>query len=217
MSTSIIDLKKSIKEKREKLMEEKGKLKIINKQLSEKIEKQNELKEENNKDLTIKKLIEESSSKARSNGKELLTQILTSSLQTVFGSDTEAYLDMPLKDGIPSLNISILKHVDVGTIKIDPTGADGGGLADIVSLSAFMGLGQFLDNNYAPYILDEPTKYVDKEETSNSSAEFFKNMVDFTGKQTIISTHDVALKDKKDKGYKLVMDKDTGISNAYED
>lgn len=214
---STIDLKKMINEKRKKLIEEKGKLKAIETQLQTKINEQSELKEESERALTIKGLVEKSASEARQNGTELLQQVMSASLQTVFGDNTEAKLKMDLKDGIPSLSISTLKHVDDGTITIDPTEADGGGLADIVALASFMGIGQFVEDNHAPYVLDEPTKYVSEGDKATNSAQFVKNMVSFTGKQTIVSTHDKALMEQRDNGYKLIMDETTGITSAYED
>lgn len=217
MSKELLELKRIINEKKKYLAEEKGKLQILNQQYKEKVDEKERLENDNNKLLTIKGLVEKSSSEARENGRQLLEQVLSASIQTVFGENTEAKLNPDLKDGIPTLNVSILKHVNEGTIIIDPTEADGGGLADIVALASFMGLGQLLEKNFAPYVLDEPTKYVSEGNKAVNSAEFVKNMVQFTGKQTIVATHDKALMTKRDKGYKLIIDEDTGETNVYED
>lgn len=214
---SINELRNEINKRKNLLLEEKGKLKIIKDQISKKEDELGVLKKEYEKKNVMKSLIEKSASEARDNGIELLEQVLTSSLQTVFGENTEAKLIKDSKDGIPTLSVSILKHVENGTISIDPTEADGGGLADVVALSSFMGLGQLIKNNYAPYVFDEPTKYVSEGEKAESSADFIENMVKFTKKQTIISTHDKALLEKKDLGYILVMDEETGITKAYEE
>lgn len=214
---SIDKLREEINQRKNLLSEEKGKLKSLEEQIANKNDILLSIKKDNEKKLIMKNLIEKSASEARDNGIALLEQILTSSLQTVFGDSTEAKLNKDLKDGIPSLSVSVLKTVEDGVIVIDPTEADGGGLADIVALSSFMGIGQLVDNNYAPYILDEPTKYVSEGETAENSADFIKNMVEFSKKQTIVSTHDKALLEKKDLSYVLVMDKDTGITNAYEE
>lgn len=214
---SIDKLREEINQRKNLLSEEKGKLKSLEEQIANKNDILLSIKKDNEKKLIMKNLIEKSASEARDNGIALLEQILTSSLQTVFGDSTEAKLNKDLKDGIPTLSVSVLKTVEDGVIVIDPTEADGGGLADIVALSSFMGIGQLVDNNYAPYILDEPTKYVSEGETAENSADFIKNMVEFSKKQTIVSTHDKALLEKKDLSYVLVMDKDTGITNAYEE
>lgn len=214
---SIDKLRNEINQRKNMLLEEKGKLKSLEEQITKKNDVLLSIKKDNEKKLIMKNLIEKSASEARDNGIALLEQILTSSLQTVFGDNTEAKLNKDLKDGIPTLSVSVLKNVEDGVIVIDPTEADGGGLADIVALASFMGIGQLVDNNYAPYVLDEPTKYVSEGETAENSADFIKNMVEFSKKQTIVSTHDKALLEKKDLSYVLVMDKDTGITNAYEE
>ena len=72
-------------------------------------------------------------------------------------------------------------------------------------------------DNYAPYGLDEPTKFVSKGELAVNAAQFIRNMVSFTGKQTIVSTHDSELQKDCQCRYKMVLDKETGISKAHKE
>ena len=214
---SVAELKKLLNDKKTFLSEEKGKLSALNKQIEVKNKEKSDLIAKNDRELLLKKLIEDSASEARNNGIELLEEILTSSVQTVFGDNTTAKLNVSLKEGIPYLVPSILQESENGTITINPTEADGGGLADILSLSSFMALGQLVEDNFAPNVLDEPTKYVSKGESALKSADFVKNMVRFTKKQTIVSTHDDALLDQRDVGYKLIKNEETGITEYYKD
>lgn len=195
-------------------MTKKGELDMLNKSISDKKKDKEVLEKSNETLLTKKMLIEKSCSEARENGRELLSQISTSLVQAVFGDTTEVKLEIGSKDSTPVADVVVLNKYDSGISEIDPSDSDGGGLADIVSLSMFMAVGQTVEDNYAPYVLDEPSKYVSKGDLSEKFATSFKNLVEYTEKQTIISTHDEFLLDSGDTKYTIVKDWDTGISHA---
>lgn len=207
-------LRKRIDEGRKHYMTKNGELDMLNKSIATKEGQKKELEKSNATLLTKKMLIEESCSEARENGRELLSQIATSLVQSVFTETTEVKLEINSKDSVPTADVVVLNKYDTGISEIDPSDSDGGGLADIVSLSLFMAVGQTVDDNYTPYVLDEPSKYVSKGDFSERFADSFKNLVDYTGKQTIISTHDEFLLEAGDTKYRIVKDWDTGISNV---
>ena len=210
-------LKQRIQECKTHCITKKGELDIINKNIVNKQQEKEELEKSNETLLTKKILIEKSCSQARENGRELLSQISTSLVQSVFGDTTEVKVDITTKDGIPNADIVVLNKYETGVSEIDPSDSDGGGLADIVSLSMFMAVGQTVEDNYAPYILDEPSKYVSKGELSEKFANSFKNLVAYTEKQTIISTHDEFLLESGDVKYTISKNWETGISNVIKE
>lgn len=207
-------LRKRIDKGKKHYMTKLGELDMLNKSIVSKNLQKEVLEKSNETLLTKKLLIEESCSEARENGRELLSQISTSLVQAVFDENTEVKLEITPKDGIPTADVVVLNKYNTGTVEIDPSNSDGGGLADIVSLSLFMAVGQTVEDNYAPYILDEPSKYVSKGDLSEKFAESFKDLVNYTDKQTIISTHDEFLLEAGDTKYTIVKDWDTGISTV---
>ena len=194
------------------LQEKQGELNIINQSIQEKELEKEVLMNNNERILLKKKLIEDSCSEARENGRELLSEISTSLIQSIFNEKTKVNLNIELKDGIPNADVSVLNEYEDGIAEVDPSRNDGGGLADVVALSLFMAIGQTVDDNYAPYVLDEPSKFVSKGILSERFAESFKELVDYTGKQTIISTHDEFLKETGETIYNISKDWETGIS-----
>lgn len=218
MNNNLESLKKRLDYNKEYITIQKAELEIIKKQIDEKEELKKTLLEKNTNLLIMKTLIEEASTEARENGRKLLSKVATKSAQTVFGENTEIELEPFTKDGVPSIRVNIKQHLDDGNvITINPTEADGGGLADITDLSIFMALGQMIQNNYAPYDLDEPTKFINGIDLIEKSARFIRNMVDFTGKQTIISTNEDLLASEADTRYRMILDEKTRISTAYKE
>lgn len=214
MNNNLEILKKRIEENKNHYIGRNGELEILNKTISQK-RKEKEKLEKSNETLLLKKmLIEKSCSEARENGRELLSQISTSLVQSVFNENTEVKLNIDTKDNIPTADVVVLNHYEGGTNEVDPTDSDGGGLADIVALSLFVSAGQTLENNYAPYIIDEPSKYVSEGDFSEKFSKSFKPLVNYTGKQTIISTHDAFLIESGDTIYRIVKDFTTGISTV---
>lgn len=207
----IKELERRIKEGRNHISAKRGELSLIEKQIQSKINEKEKLKKENERILTMKGLIDDACKEARDNGRELLSQVATSSVQAVYGENTSVQLEPCVKDGITSIEVIVNKKVEGGVVRINPRNSDGGGLADIVSLSIFMALGQLVNNNYAPKLLDEPTKYVSQDRYASNSANFILNMVKYTGRQTIMSTHDKAIIDCEGiLKRRLTIDEETG-------
>ena len=198
---------------------------LIKKQIEDKEKEEEALLEQANKLLVEQSLLNKACKEGRKNGRELLSQITTTSIKEVFGENSSVLLYSPeddeedgSKNSTATTKVYIQKQLENGDIvNIDPSDADGGGLADITSLSLFMSLGQMLKNNFAPYVLDEPTKFVNGCELINKSANYIRNIVDFLGKQTIMSTNEDIYAEKADTVYRMVIDEDTSISTAYKE
>lgn len=187
--------------------------------LKEQIKTKTKIKEEKIKEnedlLTLKMLLDDSSKEARQQGKDILSEVATLAVQSVFGDNIWVDIKISYKDGIPNAEVVCYKKYNDKIIEIDPANRDGGGLADIVSLAMLMALREINGSeNFAPNFLDEPSKYVSAGELSEKFSAFMQNMVPYTGQQYIVSTHDKALIESGDTVYKMILDKDTGISHA---
>lgn len=214
----IKDIKKIIEKNREYLISKKAEQQVIKKEIKEKTKEMNDLEEKNIKLLTMKDLIQKAGAEARENGRVLLSEIATSAVQTVFGTETKVILEPGMKDGVPNIKVMVRTELESGkVIDIDPTDTDGGGLADMISLSIFMALGQIYEDNCAPYSFDEPTKYINGADFTDKVSQFIRNMVDFTKRQTILSTNDDVLASEADTRYRMIKNKKDGITTAYKE
>lgn len=196
------------------LKEERAKENLLKKQREDK--KNLKLKKESdNENLLLEKaLLNDTSKEARNQGKEILADMATLAVQSVFGENMYVDINISEKDGIPQADVVVFKKYDYGIIEVDPSGNDGGGLADIVSLALLMGVRQINGSkNYAPNIFDEPSKYISEGYYSEKFAEFLPSMVNYSKRQTIVATHDLPLIDTGDVVYKISLDDTTGISH----
>lgn len=171
---------------------------------------------ENQRDLVMKKtLLEHATEEARESGKRVLSETSTHAVQMVMDGDLEVDMHLSQKRGVANADLIIRKDIDGLTLETDPAQEEGGGMADIVSVATFMSMGMLVgDENKAPYFLDEPTKYVSKG-NSNNVAKFLKELVAYSGKQTILVTHDEVVAQSGNKTFKVEMDKD-GTSHVEE-
>lgn len=197
------------------IKEERAKQGLLQKQKNDKEALKKKKIEDNEVLLMQKALLNDTSKEARNQGKEILADMATLAVQSVFGDNMYVDINITEKDGIPQADVTVFKKYDYGVIEVDPSGNDGGGLADIVSLALFMGVRQINgDKNFAPNVLDEPSKYVSDGSLSEKFAEFLPSMVNYSKRQTIVATHDIPLMEAGDVVYKMTLDKNTGISHV---
>lgn len=164
---------------------------------------------------TMKQLLEKASVEARDNGKVVLSETSTNAIQMVWDDSMSVDMDMTTKRGVPNADLKVTQKSNGHTLETNPSEDEGGGFADIVSLSTFMSLGMLVgETNKAPYFLDEPTKYLSKGKSDNAS-KFMKNIVDYANKQTILITHDVVIAESGDKIFKVERD-EKGTSSVKE-
>lgn len=165
--------------------------------------------------LTMKTLLESATEEARENGKKVLAETSTHAVRMVMDDDLEVDMHLTQKRGVANADLVIRKETDGYMLETDPANEEGGGMADIVSVSTFISMGMLVgDENQSPYFLDEPTKYVSKG-NSDSVAKFLKEIVTYSGKQTILVTHDEVVAEAGDKKFKVEMD-DNGTSHVEE-
>ena len=182
----------------------------IKRQLSEKNKVLKNISEKQDDILTRKVILEDASKDARENGRQLLSQVCSSAVQSVFNGNLKVNIDTNIKSGEAVADVTITNiYKDKIIDNVDPTEEDGGGLADIMSVAFFMTLAQLNgENNTAPFLFDEPSRNVSKGEYSRKFSEFLREMVNYIGKQTILATHDDFLLNIGDCSYKLELNDD---------
>lgn len=181
----------------------------------QKEEKQKALKEtekEHEDILMMKELLEKSSDEARLNGKVVLSETASSSLQLVMGDNLKVDMKLGNRSGVPTADLEIVTEYGEKEIRIDPND-EGGGIRDLVSLSTFLATGLLVgEDNKAPYFLDEPTKFV-SEEYAEKTAHAIKEIVKYSKKQAIIVTHEKEyLPNVADASYELIKDDENGVT-----
>lgn len=148
--------------------------------------------------ITEKVLLENSSLEALNLSKDIMEEVSTSSLRAVFDDDREVVIKLGNKSGQRSAELLMVQNGD----DTDPSCEEGGGVADIVSLTSFIALGDLSRDNHAPLFLDEPNKYL-SEEYSEKMALYLKDILEYTGKQIFLVTHDDFLKTVGDTVFKV--------------
>ena len=140
--------------------------------------------------LQKREILEQASTKAREEGKALFVNVVTNSLQMVFSQKASADIVLGKKSGLATADVVLCLDRNGKMVQTDPTSEDSGGMADMISLGIFMSnslLGG--KNNTAGFFLDEPTKFVSAAH-AEAAANFIKEMVQYTGKQTFLTTHE---------------------------
>lgn len=192
------ELLKKINNYNEFYKQKDNEVKILETQKKEKINEIKLIDEELVNITTEKVLLENSSLKALNLSKDIMEEVSTSSLRAVFDDDREVIINLGTKSGQRTAELLMLQDGD----DTDPAKEEGGGVADIVSVTSFLALGDLLDENYAPLFLDEPNKYLSKE-YSEKMALYLKDIIEYTGKQMFLVTHDEHLKTIGDISFKM--------------
>lgn len=176
------ELSKKYQNEKGKLEEKKERLATLNKEVVE-------LEKEVEKLSLEKQIVSKASDKARKAGKEMITQICSSALKEI-NPNLSVNIEEYEKYGVSSLDVSLISKNDAGEeVETDPASEDAGGIADIVSMGTFIAFNSLDVNNKAPVFLDEPTKFVSKE-NAESTAQFIKRVMDSGDKQFFILTHE---------------------------
>lgn len=210
---SITAIRNQLSDLKTQYTKEKTTLDLHEKQKSDAEKELNDTEKEHGNLLTMKELLEKSSDEARKNGKGILSQTASSSLQMAMGENLEVDMVLGHRSGVPIADLEIVTHYGKEVNKINPSD-EGGGIRDLVSLSTFMATGFLVGgDNKAPYFLDEPTKFVSVE-YAEKTAHAIKEIVDYSKKQAIVVTHEKDyLPSVADVSYELMKD-DAGTTQS---
>lgn len=136
---------------------------------------------------------------AKENAKETLKYMTTNALQFIMGDNICFDIDMS-ENGADFLVRAEYGSIDE-IVETDPAEEEGGGIADICSCTTQIGMLNIMEqSNFAPLLLDEPSKYVSKG-YSEPFAKFLFETSSSTNRQTIMVTHDQLLAKMGNKAY----------------
>lgn len=174
-----------------------------------------ECKEEISKYEKKKAVLVEASEEARNHSIEVFEGVATNALKEILGDNLSVEIEVGELNGNKTLNFLVKSKYSDHEVIVDPTTEDGGGVADVVALSSLIAMNSFLsDENDAPIILDEPTKFVSKG-NAESVAKFLKTISEDFGKQIIMVTHDGVSSEFADKAYRVCLN-DNGTSEVFD-
>jgi DNA repair exonuclease SbcCD ATPase subunit len=154
--------------------------------------------------LTIgKKIMEEGCKEAREQGRQLLELMTSMAIESVFQDDSAVKLTLTEKADSTTLDVRMTTKDENGNTVVTDPALDGGGLRDILSAAFFVAVGTTVKDNHAPFVLDEPSKFVSKGELAENFAEYMRGLSTYSGKQMIVATHDEALLKMGDAKYNI--------------
>lgn len=176
------------------------------KHIKNKEDELNKLEENKKSNLQKKIVLQKACKEARKLSEDKFAAISTQALQTILGNNLEVKIVEGEKNNVPTADFKVLaKYSDYET-ETDPTDEDGGGVADVVSLTNFLTMNIMnQSSNSAPIILDEPTKFVSAGH-SDDVALFLEQFSKDFGKQIIMVTHAQETKKYADKVFKVELD-----------
>lgn len=162
-----------------------------------------ECKEEISKYEKKKAVLVEASDEARNHSISVFEGVATNALKEILGDNLSVIVEVGEINGNKTLQFLVKSEYSDHEVIVDPTEEDGGGVADVVALASLIAMNSFLsDENDAPIVLDEPTKFVSKG-NAESVAKFLKSVSEDFGKQIIMVTHDGVSSNFADKAYKV--------------
>lgn len=201
---NIEDYQKHISRVKSFYLTQKGELETLKRVIDDKEKSVARLEKETEDLATGKKVIEEACKEAREQSRQLLEGMATIAIDSVFKDDTAVLLQLNETAQGASLDVKIVSRDENGQMQISNPSFDGGGLNDILSTAFLVSIGNTVPDNYAPLVLDEPSKFVSKGTLAENFAAYMKDLSIFSTKQMIISTHDEALLVMGDTKHNLV-------------
>lgn len=152
-------------------------------------------------------LLNEASKEARKNSGEILERIVTRGIQVVYGEDVSMNVVIDERKNPVTAVIEVETEYADGVTANDPKDADGGGMADIVSLANIIGFNYLSKKNKFALALDEPTKYLSEGYSSLDVAKFLYEVSSSLQKQVFLVTHDKTIMQAGDKNFLFELDK----------
>ncbi|EFI42290.1 ATPase [Peptoniphilus sp. oral taxon 386] len=180
---------------------DKGKLEILNNNLSD---TNSEIKSLIEYDDILSKVIilfQKTSSYGRNQARKQIEELVTKCLQFVFETDIEFIIEITENGKIPQAEFYVLSNYDGYKVKTKPELSRGGGVVDIISIAlriAFIQL--YKPEIKGPIILDEPGKHVSNDYIFNLG-EFLRQASSMFRRQIIMVTHNSHLSQICDISY----------------
>ena len=121
---------------------------------------------------------------------DVFSQISTTAVQQILGEHLSVKIIQGERGGVPTADFKVCAKYDDYYLEVEPTDEEsGGGVADVVSLANLLTINVLSqEQNSAPIMLDEPTKFVSVG-NADKVGEFIKKIASEFNKQIIMVTH----------------------------
>lgn len=135
-------------------------------------------------------ILKEASSSVKQMSADMLAQLCTQSVQRILGDEMSVRVRHGQRNGVATMEFELVSKYNGYETVLKPTDDEsGGGVSDIVSMAIFLTLNLLnSENNSAPILLDEPTKFVSKGNAAKV-ADFLRDFSQDCGKQILMVTH----------------------------
>lgn len=194
---------------------DKGKLEILEQELSEVQEQLKEFEQYEQTLTQVSLLFQKTASFAREQSKKQIESIVTKCLQFVFETDIEFIIELSESRGVPVAEFYVQSNYEEGyAVKTKPELSRGGGVVDIIAIAlriAFLQIHQ--PQIEGSILLDEPGKHVSDDFIFNLG-EFVKKTSTLFHRQIIMITHNVHLSQICDKSF--IVEINQGVSDVKE-
>ena len=152
-----------------------------------------------------KTIIQKASIEARDKAKTTLEKLISKSLQMVFGDNIKCEIEFSEKPSKVEAHVYIVSDTIDGQVKVDPLDARGGGVVDIVALTARLAeIELFNDPTLQGTIfLDEPSRNLNSDEYKQSLSAFLSEYSRNFNRQIIVITQDDAIIHSSDKAFEI--------------
>ena len=207
----MLEKKKRLQEAKEYLISEKAKRDALIKQNEKLSGDIGKIKNEQGNIALERAIIIKASDEARESGKNLITSLCNSVVGEI-EPNSEVIIENAIKYSSPTMDIYIQRDDGNGNITTtDPAQEDAGGIADLMSLAIQASLLKINESNSAPLFLDEPTKFVSKN-NAEIATKLIKEISKSVGRQVFVVTHEKdVMPQYADKHYEISKNAD-GIS-----
>ena len=185
----MLEKRKRLQEAKEYLISEKAKRAALIKQNEKLSGDIGKIKNEQGNIALERAIIIKASDEARESGKNLITSLCNSVVGEI-EPNSEVIIENAIKYSSPTMDIYIQRDDGNGNITItDPAQEDAGGIADLMSLAIQASLLKINESNSAPLFLDEPTKFVSKN-NAEIATKLIKEISKSVGRQVFVVTHE---------------------------
>ena len=158
--------------------------------ISEKNKKITELTQDKEDNILKKAILLEACKTMREVSSDIFANICTSGVRTIMGDELTIQIEHGERAGVPISDFKICSVYNGETIKLEPSADEvGGGVADIIALASFLTMNILnKEQNSAPMLLDEPTKYVSLG-NADRVGQFISDIAQQFNKQILMVTH----------------------------
>jgi hypothetical protein len=151
--------------------------------------------------LRTQALLVKASGAARALAQEKIEHLVTMALGAITGSPYRFAMEVVTHGGNPTVRFTVINPAGV---ELDPLDSCGGGIVDICSMALRIAILEMYEPKIeGPILLDEDFKFLSKDHI-RATVEFLHTLVEKTGRQLILVTHDQELAAGADATFEVI-------------